>query len=151
LSSYHLADLYRQQPSRQLDAAKAMITALTSPIVFLRAYKRVEVLGWLQEIETEFIELQSDPIWLNRSKLTCETYVKFNDDFLIYEAAIEEYLRQGKGIEAVRLRELIGELMYLETGAFRERYRYSPERHTELLIDNLQRAGLDSRIPAVHA
>lgn len=150
-ASYYLADLYRQQLLRQLDAAKAMIAALTSPIVFLNAYRRTEVLKWLQEDKPEFTELQSDPIWLSRKKITCEMYVKYNDDFIIYEEAVQEYLRQGKGIEAVRLRELIGELMQLETSAFRERYDYSIEKHTELLIDNLQRAGLESRIPAVRA
>jgi hypothetical protein len=148
LAHYHLARIYRRMPSRKLDAARAMIKTLCCPLVFFNVPDRRQVLHWLQRMDSH-PELQSDPIWAHRRELTFETGVKHNDDFTIYEDAIVEYLSQGKRVEAIGLRELIGTLMEMEVTAFRERYDYSWDRHNELLVENLKQAELESRIASI--
>jgi hypothetical protein len=148
LAHYHLARIYRRMPSRKLDAARAMIKALCCPLAFFNVRDRRQVLHWLQRMDGH-PELQSDPIWARRRELTFETGVKHNDDFAIYEDAIAAYLNQGKRLEAIGLRELVGALMEREPVAFRERYNYSRGRHNKLLVENLKQAGLESRIASI--
>ena len=148
LAHYYLAMIYRRIPSRKLDAINSMIQTLICPITFGGVSLRRKVLYWLQS-EDELNELQSNPLWVNRHKLTCYIGEKYNNDFGIYEEAIEEYLNQGQGVNAIQLRTLVRELMGIETTAFRERYKYTKEKHKELLIDNLKTAGLAVRIPSI--
>lgn len=149
---YLLALIYRRQPSTRRKAAIEMIKTITSPLVFLTQARRKQVLSWLQRLNDEdYPELRDDPIWINRNKLTFEIFVKTNDDFTIYEEAIEEYLLNNQGIEAVRLRTLVAELMYIETQAFRDRYNYSDQRHKDLLVENLWRADISKRISGIRA
>ena len=148
LAHYHLARLYRRTREHTLDAIESMIQAICCPLVFFDLSLRAQVLSWLQRIPDQ-PQFREDPMWSNRKKLTFDIGVKTNDDFIIYEDAINEYLRQGKGIQAIRLREAMNDLMNVETLAFRERYNYSDERHKELLIENLRQAGLEDRIASV--
>lgn len=149
---YLLASLYRRKITRKLEAASEMLEVVISPMVFAYRTNRKQVLNWLQRLRDDnYPELVDNPIWVNRHKLRFEMYVKRNNDFDIYEEAIEEYLTKNHGKKAVRLRMLVGELMNIETQAFRDRYKYSDEKHNELLANNLKRAGLEIRIPSIRA
>ncbi len=146
---FMLGNLYRRQ--RKLpDAAQKMVEALSAPLCLGKG--REGVLQAVKRLHDEdYPELQSDPLWSHRHTLTFATGVKSNSDFGIYEEAILEYLHQGKGILAVRLRVLIGELMWSETVSFRERSDYSMEKHRRLLKDNIAAAGLTARLAVVGA
>jgi tetratricopeptide (TPR) repeat protein len=145
---FYLAKVYHRL-KRDLDAARGMVEVLSSPICFGLGYGK-ECLHWLQRLsDADFPELTHDPMWIQRHQITLESGVKYNNDFHLYEEAISEYLRQGDGIRAVRLRVLVGELMWRETLAFQDRYKYSGKRHAELLRENLKQAGLSKRLPAV--
>ena len=146
---FYLALLYRRNPANSLKAAEAMLATITSPLVFLTDGSREQTLQWLQHLHDEdYPQLATDPIWSNRGTLSFERNAKQNNDFAIYEEAIATYLNSGQGVKAIRLRELVWELMLRETSAFRERYGYLGKKHNELLTDNLKRAGLHIRIGA---
>ena len=144
---FMLGSLYRRQ--RKLpEAAQKMVEVLTAPFCF--GGDREKALHSIKRLRNEdYPELESDPLWSQRHKLTFTAGVKYNDDFNIYEEAIVEYLRQGKGILAVRLRVLIGELMWNETISFRERYQYSMEKHLQMLRSEIDQAGLADRLIVV--
>ena len=144
---FMLGNLYRRQ-KRLPEAAQKMLEVLSAPLCFggdrekaLQSVKRLR--------DGDYPELASDPLWSQRQQLTFATGVKRNNDFNIYEEAVSEYLRQGKGALAVRLRVLVGELMWGETISFRERYGYSMEKHRQLLRSEIEQAGLMARLVAV--
>lgn len=144
---FMLGNLYRRQ-RRLPEAAQKMLEVLSTPVCF--GADREKALQSVKRLRDEdYPELQSDPLWSQRHLLTFATGVKRNDDFNVYEEAITEYLRQGKGIFAVRLRVLVGELMWSETISFRERYGYSMETHRQLLRNEIEQAGLIARLVAV--
>ena len=139
-----LGNVYRRQ-GKSLEAARKLVEGLGAPLCFggdrqkaLQSVKRLR--------DGDHPELLDDPLWAQRQRLTFATGVKHNDDFIVYEEAIATYLNQGKGIRAVRLRMLVGELMWFETVSFRERYNYTFERHRQLLRDEMEQAGLTARL-----
>lgn len=62
---------------------------------------------------------------------------------------IAAYHEQGLHLRAVRLRVVFGEMMEGETGSFRERASFTMPAHWSALRDDLRRAGLESRLPAI--
>ena len=84
-----------------------------------------------------------DPLFRRRKDLTFATGVKVNDDFVVYEEVIAAHHAQGDPVRGVRLRMLVGELMYSETTAFWDRYDWSPAKQTDRL-----RAELRQFLPA---
>jgi len=142
-----LGNLYCRQ--RKLpEAAQKMIEVLSTPLCF--GIDRQKALHSVKRLKDEdYPELSADPLWSQRHKLTFATGVKHNDDFDIYEEAVAEYLRQGKGVLAVRLRTLVGELMWSETVSFRERYGYTLAEHRRRLRAEIEQAGLTLRLIAV--
>ena len=142
-----LGNVYRRQ-GRLLEAAAKLVEALGAPLCL--GGDRQKALQSVKRLRDEdYPELLDDPLWAQRQRLTLVTGVKRNDDLLVYEKAIATYLSQGKGILAVRLRMLVGELMWSETVSFRERYNYTFERHRQLLRDEIERAGLTARLVAL--
>jgi tetratricopeptide (TPR) repeat protein len=143
--------LLAQVQRRQSDirgAATAMLEVLTSPQAFLEPgwdAPRAKCLGWLKRMRDDVLPDCPDPLWKARHRLTFITGVKWNDDYLIYEDAVEEYHALGWGTRAVRMRILIGELMSGETVSFRDRYGWSREMQRTKLAADLQRAGLPPR------
>src|SRR5258708_25376910 len=106
---FALAVLYRRMQRLSLAVPK-MLEVLSAPRCF--GPGRDACLRWLQQYSDEdFPELTDGPLWRQRHALTFETGVKYNTDFLIYEDAIQDYLRSGKAIFAVRLRILVRDLM----------------------------------------
>lgn len=143
---FMLGNLYRRQ-RRLPEAAQKMVQVLSAPVCF--GIDREKALQSVKRLRDEdHPELQSDPLWSQRQQLTFATGVKRNDDFNIYEEAVAEYLRQGKGVLAVRLRVLIGDLMWGETVSFRERYDYTMEKHRQRLRSEIEQAGLKDRLVA---
>lgn len=141
-----LGHLYRRQGKRP-EAAQKLGEAMGAPVCF--GWEREKALLSVRRLrDGDYPELASDPLWSQRQQLTFATGIKRNDDFNIYEEAVAEYLRQGKGVLAVRLRVLIGELMWGETISFRERYGYSMEKHRQLLRSEIEQAGLTDRLIA---
>ena len=124
-----------------------MVEAMGAPLCF--GWERGKALLSVKRLrDADYPELAGDPLWSQRRQLTFATGVKRNDDFNIYEEAIAEYLRQGRGVLAVRLRVLVAELMWGETISFRERYSYSMEKHRNLLRSEIEQAGLTDRLIA---
>jgi hypothetical protein len=87
----------------------------------------------------------NDPLFQARERLTFASGVTTNDDYLIYDEAVEAYMAQGKHVDGIQLAIRYGELMMGETTPFRERYSFTPIRHRARLRDLLQRAGFDQR------
>jgi hypothetical protein len=90
-----------------------------------------------------------DPLWRRRGQLTMATGVKRNDDFVLYEEIIAEYLQLQRGDLAVRLRLAVGELISAETISFADRYGYSKAEHFTRLERELRRAGYLERADSV--
>lgn len=141
-----LGHLYRRQ-GKLPEAAQRLAEAMGAPLCF--GWEREKALLSVKRLrDSDYPELAGDPLWSQRQQLTFATGVKRNDDFNIYEEAIAEYLRQGRGVLAVRLRVLVAELMWGETISFRERYSYSMEKHRNLLRSEIEQAGLTDRLIA---
>jgi tetratricopeptide (TPR) repeat protein len=139
-----LAQAYRQQ--RDVAASiGAMLETFVSPLYFGEWDWRLKCLGWLQRFRDDQYPGCEDPIWKVRTQLTLATGVKWNDDYLRYEEAVEAYHALGEGLKAVRLRLLIGGLMRGETVSFRDRYQWSREIHFQKLRADCIRAGLVER------
>ena len=122
-----------------------MLEEFTTPLAFGSLAARRLCFAWLRRTPDAALPGCVDPIWLHRHRLTLAEAVRWNDDYLVYEEAIEAYHELGLGVRAVRLRILVGELMGLETVSFRERYRWSFEFHAEKLRRDLERASLPPR------
>lgn len=141
-----LANVLRRQ-RRVADALRHDLIAMGCPVCLTRdresARRRV-----VAAPDDALIEASEDPLFLRRSELTFATGVKFNDDFLIYEEVIAAYYEQGDPVKGLRLRVLVGELMFSETTSFWERYAWSPEVHVTRLRDEIERF-LPARSPVV--
>jgi tetratricopeptide (TPR) repeat protein len=108
----------------QRDAAiKSALLAIISPPSF--GIVPSQLLAWLASQSTHDSEIQTDPIWINRKRLTLKFGgVKENDDYRILEDAINQYLDLSGFIPAMTLMQTYAELMYRETVSFRERNRF---------------------------
>lgn len=143
-----LAWLYRRM-RRDREAAERAVEAIGSPLAF-GPLKRLETLNWLKRLKDDaFPNLAEDPLWRERHQLTFETGEKTSGDFEVYERAVQTYLEQGRGDRAVRLRILIGELIWAEATPFRERMGYTLEVHLARLRENLARGGFERRLESL--
>ena len=132
---------------RQAEALEAMLQAFTAPLAFGSHGVRERCFQWLRRAPDAALPGERDPIWLRRRELTLAQAVRWNDDYVHYGEAVEAYHELGWGVRAVRLRMLIGELMSLETVSFQERYGWSAAGHAEKLRADVERAGLERRLP----
>jgi hypothetical protein len=139
-----LARLLRRQ-RRHSEVLELVLEEFTTPLAFGSLAARRLCFAWLRRAPDAALPGCVDPIWLRRHRLTLAEAVRWNDDYLLYEEAIEGYHELGFGVRAVRLRILVGELMGLETVSFRERYGWSFELHVEKLLRDLGRASLPPR------
>jgi tetratricopeptide (TPR) repeat protein len=159
---YGLVILYRRmrQPAK---AVHWMVEAIRSPLCFRGAsfwadtslptdhvnrqdYRR-KCLMWLQQARPEqSAGVADDPLYQARGKLTFAHGVPTDDDYRIYDDAIEAYLQQGRGVDAVRLAMTYGELMMRETTPFRERYGFTAEGYRQRLVQLFRAANLGSRV-----
>jgi hypothetical protein len=122
--------------------------ALMSPLCF-GARDRRKILGMLQRIDEAGISTPNDPLWSRRHELTFAEGIRENSDYEVMGQLIEEYHRSGMGTRAVALRVLSGELMGRETVSFRERLNWSWDNFRDNLRRDVERAGLESRLPAI--
>jgi tetratricopeptide (TPR) repeat protein len=158
---YGLALVYRRL-RRPGEAIRWMLEAIRSPLAFRGAsfwsetdlppervnrqdYRR-KCLLWLQQARPEQAAGEADdPLFRARDRLTFVSGVATNDDYLIYEEAIEDYVRQGRPLNAVRLAMTCGELMMSETTPFRERYGFTPDGYRQRLLQLFRAANLKDR------
>ena len=146
----HMITVRRRQ-QRFAPAAQALLVAISTPLAFSGGYDlRRKCLKALQGMKDDLVT-GDDVLWRERRHLAFQTGVKHNDDFRLYEEAIEASLAARAGIRAVRLRMLVGELMGMKTISFQERYGWTPTKHREDLRRDLLRAGLSARVPAPEA
>lgn len=158
---YGLAMTYRRL-RRPEEAVKWMLEAIRSPIAFCGAsfwretylppehvnredYRR-KCLLWLQQARPDHAaSVADDPLFRARNRLTFAHGVTTNDDFRIYDEAMEAYVEQGRAIDAVRLAMVYGELMMSEATPFRERYGFTSEAYRQRLIQLFRAAKLHER------
>jgi hypothetical protein len=149
-AAFVLSQFHRRQ-QRFAQAAQALLVVIGTPLCFGGGYDlRLKCLRALQGMKDDLVT-GDDVLWRERRRLTFQTGVKQNDDFRLYEEAIEAYLTAGAGTRAVWLRMLVGELMSLETISFQERYGWTPTQHQADLQRDLLQAGLAARVPALGA
>jgi tetratricopeptide (TPR) repeat protein len=164
---YGLVVLYRRQ-RRPDQAVRWLLEAIRSPLAFRGAsfwaetylplehvnredYRR-KCLLWLQQARPEQAgEWAGDPLFQIRHRLTFAYGVTNNDDYLLYDEAIEAYLQQGRGADAVRLAVVYGELMMSETTPFRERYGFTLTGYRQRLLRLFRAADLERRLPFLEA
>ncbi len=148
-AAFVLSQIHRRQ-QRFAQAAQALLVAISSPLCFGGYDLRLRCLKALQRMEDGAFT-GGDVLWRERQRLTFRTGVKQNDDFRIYEEAIEAYLAAGEGTHAVWLRMLVGELMSMETISFQERYGWTHTKQRQDLQRDLPQAGLTTRLAALEA
>ena len=160
---YGLALLNRRL-RRPEEAIRWLLGAIRSPLAFRGAsfwdstylppervnredYRR-KCLLWLQQARPEQAGAAADdPLFQARHLLTFAYGVTANDDYLVYDEAVEAYVRQGRTVDAIRLGMLYGELMMCETTPFRDRYGFKPEGHRQRLLRLFRSAGLGEPDP----
>lgn len=142
-----LAQVHRQQQDYRR-TAETLMEAITSPRCF-GACDRKKLLNWLQRLGDDTCPDSVDPLWKRRNDLSFVQGIKEKDDYYVLEELVGEYHRMGLGIRAVYLRILTGELMHSETISFRERNGWTAERYQLLLKADLEKAGLQNRLPAM--
>lgn len=159
---YGLAVLSRRQ-RKPSEVVRWCLEAVRSPLAFRGAsfwadtalppeyvnrddYRR-KCLHWLQQAKpTDADDFESDPLFRERHRLTFATGVATNDDFLIYQDAVAEYLTLGQPLIAVRLTMLYGELMAAEVTPFQERCGFTFDGHRDRLAKLFEDAGLTERL-----
>jgi len=158
---FGLVTVYRRS-RRPEQAARWMLEAIRSPMCFQgasfwaesnlppepvnRADYRRKCLHWLRQTKPADAQaIANDPLFQAREKLTFATGVTTNDDFRIYEQAMEEYVGRNQAPDALRLAMLYGELMMCEATPFRERNGFTKESHQQRLLRLCQSAGLERR------
>lgn len=158
---YGLVMLYRRRRQTE-ETARWLVEAIRSPLSFCGAsfwsstylptdhvnrydYRR-KCLVWLQQVQLErAAAVASDPLFQARERLTFASGVTTNDDYRIYEEAIESYVRQERPLDAIKLAMTYGELMRYETTPFQERYGFTVPGHRQRLLGLFRVAQLDSR------
>ena len=105
-------------------AIKSAIQAIISPPCF--GVSPVQSLQWLSRQSTCPAEISSDPIWLQRERLTLKFGgVKENYQYQILFGAIGQYLDRSAFLPAMTLMQAYAELMYRETVSFQERNNFN--------------------------
>lgn len=161
---YGLVVLYRRL-RRPMDAVHWMLETIRSPVCFRGAsfwadeylpddhvnrcdFHR-KCLYWLRQTRSAEGVDGEDPLFIARERLTFAAGVTTNDDYLIYDEAIDAYVRQGRPLEAVKLAMRSSELMRCETTPFQERYGFTMERQRAQRVQVFKAAGLESRVRLV--
>jgi hypothetical protein len=134
---------------RTQEAGREMLQTFRSSACF--GAGRHECMRWLQQMPDEAVVAPEDPLWEHRRSLTLATGVKRNDDFLLYEELIAEYLVRGMGECAVALRQAVDEMYQGETVSFRERYGYSDDEFFRRSAAEMEAAGLHQRAEAIRS
>lgn len=159
---FGLVMLYRRM-RRPDEATKWMVEAIKSPLCFRgdsfwsssyrptdhvnRQDYRRKCLHWLQQTRPEHANaVADDPLFQARENLTFAHGVTTNDDYHIYDQAIEAYVEQGRALDAVRLAMTYGELMTGETISFQERYGFTAEGFRQRLVRLFRAAKIESRL-----
>ena len=107
-------------------AIKAAVQAIISTVCFGDAH--APLVAWLSRQKECPQELENDPIWANRSKLTFKFGgEKENDQYLVLRDAIDCYLDNRAFIPAMTLMQTYGDLMTSETISFQQRNGF--DRH----------------------
>lgn len=108
----------------QNDAAiKSAIQSIISPSCF--GAPPLQIVNWLSRQSSTRREIESDPIWINRGRLTLKFGgVKENDEYQILRDAIDQYLANSAFIPAMTLMQTYAQFMYSETVSFQERYGF---------------------------
>lgn len=145
---WELVQLRRRRRAPAAEQLEAMVNCITSPLALGPADHR-KCLGWLQRMPDSADPGNADPVWLRRGRLTFAEGVRENGDYDVLAECIAAYHEQGQPLRAVRLRVRFGEMMEGETGSFRERAGFTMPAHWAALRDDLRRAGLDARLPAI--
>jgi tetratricopeptide (TPR) repeat protein len=136
-----LSSQYRRL-GRYPDAISSALLAIISPPSLGGADSKA--LQWLARQKQCPENLAEDPIWQNRLKLSFRFGgTKTNDDYLILQAAVDEYRAANRGVEACTLMQCYGELMYRETVSFQERYHFSPTEFVSAQKATAARFGFD--------
>ena len=158
---YGLATIHRRR-RKKCEAIGSMLDAVRCPMAFRGASFwadeylptdhvgrndwRRKCLHWLRSSTiSDAGNFADDPMFRRREKWTFQTGVSRNDDIPLYEEAIDEYLNQGKGVQAAQLAVVYAEALHAEATPFRERYGYTPARYRSRLDDLFHRAGLEKR------
>lgn len=111
-------------------AIKSAIQSIISPPSF--GARQTQIAQWLSRQSSCPCEIESDPIWLNRDRLTLKYGgVKENDEYKVFRDAIDQYLARSAFIPAMTLMQTYAELMHSETVSFQERYDFIPKRFVE--------------------
>lgn len=147
---WELVQLRRRRQAPAAEQIEAMVNCITSPLAFGPA-DRVKCLGWLQRLPDSADPGNRDPVWLRRGRLAFVQGGRENGDYEVLSECIAAYHEQGLHLRAVRLRIVYGEMIAEETLSFRERAGFTWPAHWSALRDDLRRAGLDARLPAVPA
>ena len=104
-------------------AIRSAIQAIISPSCF--GAPPTHIASWLAQQTNCPKEQASDPIWINRERLTLKFGgVKENDQYRILRDAIDVYLGNSMFISAMTLMQTYAQMMYSETISFRERYNF---------------------------
>lgn len=107
-------------------AIRSAIQSIISPSCF--GAPPVQIVQWLSRQSSGPAEIESDPIWLNRERLTLKFGgVKENDEYKILRDAIDQYLADSAFVRAMTLMQTYAQLMYSETVSFQERYDFDPK------------------------
>jgi hypothetical protein len=138
----------RRAPAPEL--IDAMVSCITSPLAFGPADRRT-CLGWLRRLPDAADAENRDPVWLRRARLAFAEGARDNGDYAVLDECMAEYHARGQSLRAARLRVLYGEMMGAETVSFRERAGFAWPAHWDAMREDLRRAGLDARLPAIPA
>jgi hypothetical protein len=108
-------------------AIKSAIHSIISPPCF--GARPIQLAQWLSRQSSGPVEIDSDPIWRNRERLTLKFGgVKQNDEYRILRDAIDQYLADSAFLPAMTLMQTYAQLMHSETVSFQERYEFIPKR-----------------------
>jgi tetratricopeptide (TPR) repeat protein len=158
---FGLVVLYRRL-RRPTQALKWMVEAIRSPLCFRgasfwsetylstehvnRQDWRRKCLHWLQQARAEQAgDLATDPLFQFRHRLKFDEGKATNDDYAIYDEAIEGYVEQGRIVDAISLAMSSAELMMGETTPFRERSGFTLAGYRNKLLRLFRLGNLDER------
>jgi hypothetical protein len=107
-------------------AIRSAIQAVISPPCF--GDRPLQLLQWLSRQSSCPTECESDPIWINRGRLTLKFGgTKENEQCNLLREAIDHYLDSANFIAGMTLMQTYAELMYSETKSFQERNGFDVE------------------------
>jgi hypothetical protein len=106
------------------NSVRAAIAAIISPGCFGAA--PVQLARWLSAQTSCPPEIEADPVWRVRERLTLRFGgVKENDQYDLLGHAIDEYIGRGQYGRATTLMQMYAQEMARETISFRDRYSYA--------------------------